>query len=128
MTFAWRLLQQVALALLQSSPTEARLRSSINRSYYAAYGEARCFASRHGYTWNGKGGSHIQVWNYLKVGKGAASLWEKAVWKAIGEAGIALKATRTAADYEDAPPPTMQDAESALAQANAIIKRLAGLP
>jgi hypothetical protein len=104
-TVSWRLLRQVALTLLESPLTEARLRSSINRSYYAAYGEAKAFASRHGYTWNGKGGSHVQVWNFLRAGKGAASLWETAAWKAIGDAGIALKATRTAADYEDAPPP-----------------------
>ena len=68
------------------------------------------------------------MWNYLRAGKGASSVWEKAAWKAIGDAGIALKATRTAADYEDAAPPTVHEAQSALTQANEMIKRLAGLP
>jgi hypothetical protein len=127
-SFAWKQLERVALDLLKEPTTEARLRSSINRSYYAAYGEAKEFAVRHGYSWNGKAGSHIQVWNFLRKGKGSSPAWERAAWKAIGDSGLQLKAERTVADYNSAVPATIVIARQVLTQSHTLIKRINGLP
>lgn len=126
--FPWHRLRKVALDLLANPQDEAMLRSSINRSYYAAYGEAKAFAIRHGFTWDKKGQSHVKVWNYIKQGKGATANWEKLAWKAIGDAGADLKLERTAADYHATPAVVSAMAISSLSQANTIIKRLQGLP
>ena len=128
MTFKWRLLQQVAVQLLGLSASEHHTRSAINRAYYAAYGEARNFAEQHGYVWNGKGGSHIQVWQFIRLGKGTSQKWQLAAWRAVGDAGLALKESRTRADYRSAPAPGAQEARQAVAQAQNIINRLHGLP
>jgi uncharacterized protein (UPF0332 family) len=128
MSFRWARLQKIAVELSKSATSEAHVRSAINRAYYAAYGEARDFVVARGYSWNRRGASHQRVWNYLKQRTGAKQSWERPAWKAIGDAGDALKQRRMLADYDSDTAPTLAEARHAIAQAASIIKRLSGLP
>jgi hypothetical protein len=129
-SFRWRLLLKTGLSLVQQvNASEAQIRSAMNRAYYAAFGEAREFAERHGYRYiRGKGGSHDQVWNFLRQGHGAKTPWERAAWKAIGDAGIVLKRERITADYFGDPTVTRNETKRMLATAEVIINRLLNLP
>jgi uncharacterized protein (UPF0332 family) len=127
MSFQWRLLLKVAVHLLDGSPEERHLRSAINRAYYAAFGEARDFAIRKGYVLALGAGSHQQVWSFLRKA-GAPTTWEAAVWKIIGDQGLALTADRKLADYEESATITLGDAQRVITTANEIIKRLLSLP
>jgi uncharacterized protein (UPF0332 family) len=127
MSFQWRLLLKVAVRLLDGSPEERHIRSAINRAYYAAFGEARVFAIKKGLALSRRAGSHQQVWNFLR-GAGAPTVWEAAVWKAIGDQGLALTADRKLADYDESATITLGDAQRVITIANEIIKRLLSLP
>ena len=128
-SFRWRDLHLIGREQLLPTPAEGNLRTSINRSYYAAYGEAKVFVVAHGYAFQrGAGGSHDQVWQFLRRGVGATAAWQVPVWRALGDAGIALRDMRTNADYFLDRIPAEAHANLALIQSQTIITRLAGLP
>jgi hypothetical protein len=111
------------------SGAEARYRSSINRSYYAAYGEAREFCLRHGWTFvAGRGGSHDQVWNFLRHGQKARTPGLRAAWKSIGDSGLYLKSQRVIADYHRSHQIGESLAQQIAVQAEQLIARLDKLP
>jgi hypothetical protein len=127
--FVWGHLLKVAADLVQArTPTEAGIRSAINRAYYAALSEARDFANRHGYVALKRGGSNQRVWHFLGGGQSGLALWEAAAWKAIGDAGLALMARRVDADYRATAALTVVDARTAIAAALTIVRRVRGLP
>lgn len=127
--FRWRLLLKTASGLIRGpSPTNADIRSAVNRAYYAALGEAREFATRHGYVVGGRGGAHQRVWHFLRQGQPGLPHWQAAVWKAIGDAGLALMGHRVDADYRAAASPTLIEAQTAIATAAQIVTRVLGLP
>jgi hypothetical protein len=100
----------------------------MNRAYYAAYGEARMFVSRHGHQWVGWGGYHQQVWNFLRQGAGVTASWQQAAWKSIGDAGLRLRSQRVIADYYESRSVSEDDAKEMVATAALLIKRMDGLP
>jgi hypothetical protein len=127
--FHWRLLLKISAQLLSGvKATEADIRSSINRAYYAASGEAREFALAHGYAHTGSGSLHQRVWHFLQRGTPTLPHWEAGAWKAIGDAGLALMTGRVSADYDADASVTMSDAQHAVAAATQIVARLHGLP
>jgi hypothetical protein len=128
-SFQYSTLLHVARTL-QKTPSlgEEFDRSAINRAYYCIYGEARALAMRHGWTWNGKGNSHQQMWNFLKSGGTRRVPWERALMKSIGDAGAALKDIRTSADYKSEVPVTPDDARDHLIRAADLLKRITGAP
>lgn len=129
MTYRWNRFLKVSKSLLSIVvDEESRTRSSINRAYYAAFGEARMFSERKGLVTTRRRSVHEQVWQFLRRGGNAPSLWEAAARKAIGDQGIALRDLRNKADYDPAASVTVSDARGALQRAGAIIKRLDGLP
>lgn len=129
MNFEWRHLLRIALQLLNGiSSGESEHRSAVNRAYYAAYGEARQYAMRHGYQMNRRQSSHEQIWQYLRSGRSTGPSWLPAVLKAIGDAGISLRAMRVQADYQLNGPPTEAEAKVAVSTAQMIVNRLLSLP
>lgn len=127
--FRWRDLHRIGRDQLSPTPEEGNLRTSVNRAYYAAFGEAKVFAVAHGYAYQkGSGGSHDQVWQFLRRGVGVSAAWQVPVWRAIGDAGIALRGMRTNADYFLDRVPAESHANLALGQSQVIIAKLAGLP
>ncbi|MFD5825869.1 hypothetical protein [Lentzea sp. NPDC060358] len=127
MTFAWRLLLQVAVTLISGSNDEAASRSSINRSYYAALGEAREFSIKNGLVMNKKKASHEQVWQYLRGGGSENLAYRRAAFKAIGDIGVALRAMRVQADYKLGSPPSHSDAQQAASLARRLVQRIHSL-
>jgi hypothetical protein len=127
--FRWRDLHAIGKAQLLPAPKEEHVRTCINRAYYAAFGEAKEFAIAHGYVFQrGRGGSHDQVWQFLRRASGVTAAWQVPAWRAIGDAGLDLRDRRTNADYFLDRIPNVGDASIALAQSRTIISRLAGLP
>lgn len=129
MTYRWRNLLGTA-ALLMKSPTtdEATFRTVINRSYYATYGEAKALASRCGYVYQPRrGGSHQQVWNFIRDNLPAKPPHIRQAGRAISAQAQVLKSFRVLADYELDPPVTRQDAERSIELANRTVSRILGL-
>jgi hypothetical protein len=127
LTFAWRLLLRIAINLISANSQEAGWRSSVNRSYYAALGEAREFAIKNGLIMNLRRPAHEQVWQYLRNGGSERSLHRRAALEAIGDIGIILREMRVQADYKLNSPPTEDDARRASAMAERLVRRLHGL-
>lgn len=126
--FRWQQLEYVSRHLVSSNSSEAFARSAVNRAYYAAFGEAKEFAIRHGYVKKGTGGgSHQQVWSFLAKGTTGLSTHELAAWKAIAAQGVKLKAQRVNADYFGYLQITLAEASLAITEAQGIIRRLSGL-
>ena len=128
MTFPYRQLLNVAKTLATPAKGESFDRSAINRAYYSAYGEASALAHLRGWTWNGKGASHQQLWAFFKSGGNATTIWERSVMKAIGDAGAALKEVRTRADYRPQIVVSSNEAQSVVRQAENLVKRIVGMP
>jgi hypothetical protein len=124
LTFAWRLLLRIAINLISSNLQEAGWRSSVNRSYYAALGEAREFAIKNGLIMNHRRSAHDQVWQYLRNGGSERSPHRRATLKAIGDIGIALREMRVQADYKLNSPSTEGDARRASVMAEQLVRRL----
>jgi uncharacterized protein (UPF0332 family) len=126
--FEYRTLIGVARHLTQQGG-ERYDRSAVNRAYYSLYGEARALATRRGWEWKrGAGGSHEQVWNFLKRGAGATAPWERALFKAIGDSGAAFKDHRVHADYRPEDPLSSVDAAALLERAEFLLKRIIHVP
>ena len=102
MSFDWAEYLQVAEALSECG-TEAAFRSSVSRSYYAAYHIARMTAERrYGFKIDSKirGSSHEQVWEFWRTNSNVRSNDEKRA----GEDGLALRDERNDADYAGTKP------------------------
>ena len=99
----------------------------MNRSYYAALGEAREFAIKNGLVMIRQKPTHDQVWQYLRNGGSERSLYRRAALKAIGDIGIVLREMRVQADYKLSSPPTEEDARRASTMAARLVQRLHGL-
>jgi hypothetical protein len=128
MKFQWRLLLQVAIGLLASTPQERENRSAINRAYYAALGEAREYSLAHGLTMRRGRPSHDQIWQFLRNGATYSQTWEEGAAKAIGDIGVTLRTMRVQADYFLPNPPSETDARQAIVLANTLIRRLNNMP
>ena len=127
--FSFRHLIGVAGRLLRPPAGEAEHRSAVNRAYYAAFGEAKALATRHGYAFvPGGGGSHDQVWRFLRHGAPGVSVHHLAAWRSVSSAGIALRADRVTADYKPEIAVSMADATTAVARAQTTVARIVGLP
>lgn len=124
MSFRWAALLKSATQALTEPASEASLRTSINRSYYAALGEARDLATRHGYAYaRGRGGSHQQVWTFLRNSLPAQPPHLRPAGRSLANAGEGLRQLRVLADYHSATTATRADAINALAQANQIVDK-----
>jgi hypothetical protein len=129
MTFRWRMLLGVAVRLTAGSrPGESEHRTAINRAYYAALGEAREYAERHGLVINRRRSSHEQVWQFLRGSPSGLPAWHRAALKSIGDTGVDLRTLRVQADYHLAPPAPSTDVQRAVGMAKTIIERLHALP
>jgi hypothetical protein len=128
MPFYWRLLLGVAVRLLLGAAGESEHRTAINRAYYAALGEARQYAERHGLVIKKWQSAHEQVWQHIRGGIPGLALWHRAALKSLGDEGIALRALRVQADYHLNPAPTAQDAQQAVGMSKRIINGLQKLP
>src|SRR3954447_9210159 len=77
---------------------EARGRSSVNSSYYAAFGEATAYLGRFGYSSSGRS-RHAAAWNFLKNGIVDSDRTRSATRRATADIGFRLKARRQKSDY-----------------------------
>lgn len=128
MPFRWSHLLRIAREQLRNGTADAAaLRTAVNRGYYAALGEAREFVTRHGYVYRG-GGSHEQVWQFLRRGIPGQPPWHRAAWKQIGDAGLAMKDRRVAADYYAEESIDRATAVRTIAEAEEVIDRLRKMP
>lgn len=129
MPFRWRQLVGVAARLMSvPSANEAEWRSAVNRSYYAAFGEAQSFATARGYTFMpGYGGSHDQVWRFIRSGRPGDPNHVRAAWRQVADMGLDLKTRRVIADYRGVITVSDVDAATACAIAQTFITRLKGL-
>ena len=99
---------------------EAKIRSSMSRSYYAAYWTARVYLEAGGFTITDKERPHELVWKEFK-GKGK-------IKQGIFENGTRLKLDRVWADYERDCHCRVGDAERSLLFAECIIGGIRSLP
>jgi hypothetical protein len=106
--------------------TEARERTSVGRSYYAAFSEAGEYVTRNGYTRDGTA-SHDRMWNYLRDHVPDGDARRQAIRRAIADEGFRLKTRRQKADYALKSKLAVSEPAEALRGAKRIIKELDGL-
>jgi hypothetical protein len=128
--FRWRSLLAIAVNLVTPAAAgEPQFRSAVNRRYYAVLGEARVYVEGHGYRYvRGRGGSHEQIWNYLRNQLPAHPIYVRAAGRAIAAGGVRLRDMRVESDYQDGTPVQRSDAEAAIALAQQLVTRLLRLP
>ena len=118
----------IATSLAKGRPVpDPAARSSVNRSYYAAFGEASDYVLARGFVRRRGGGSHDQVWNYLESGIGDGDARRSAARRAIAGQGRLLKDRRRKADYERASRLALDESTDALSEATRIIGALDAL-
>jgi hypothetical protein len=74
-------------------------RSSVNRSYYAAFGEATDYVQARGLAPQDGKASHMRVWNYLDSGIRDSDANRRKERRALASPGLVLKERREKADY-----------------------------
>jgi hypothetical protein len=94
-----RALLPVAQSLARAGAGEPYARSSVNRSYYAAFGEASDYVQGRGFVTGSGPGSHKQVWNYLDNGIPDGNAARQKERRALASQGLLLKDRREKADY-----------------------------
>src|SRR4051794_33216826 len=94
-----RALLPVAQSLARAGAGEPYARSSVNRSYYAAFGEASDYVQGRGFVPKAGSGSHVAVWNYLDSGVPDADARRRKERRALASQGFLLKDRREKADY-----------------------------
>jgi len=109
------------------NPTEPNRRTSINRSYYAAFGELSGHIQVRGYVRKPSGSPHDASWKFLKTGIVDGDVQRAAVRRAIADTGFQLKARRLKADYHLSAGISRTEPQDALGEAEAIIKALDSL-
>jgi hypothetical protein len=118
----------IATALAKGRPpNEPAARSSVNRSYYAAFGEASDYVTGRGFVRHYGGGSHDQVWKYLELGITDGDPRRSAARQAIAAQGRLLKNRRQKADYQRSARLGNTEAADALREARRIIAALDAL-
>lgn len=106
---------------------EPAARSSVNRSYYAAFGEASDYVAARGFSRKRGAGSHNQVWNYVDTGIVDGNAHRAAQRRAIAAQGQLLKVRRHKADYQRGSKLGASEAPDALREARRIIDSLEAL-
>lgn len=120
-----RELLRVARPLLAPGAGEAWARSAVNRCYYAAYTEAVRYISARGYVWQpGSGGSHVQVWRYLRNSVPDGNADRRAERRALAALGSHIKTRRVRADYRTTGALARHEARDAHREAKNLIERL----
>lgn len=120
-----RELFRVARPLLAPGAGEAWARSAVNRCYYAAYTETVRYITARGYAWMpGSGGSHIQVWRYLRRGIADGDATRRAERRALAALGSQVKARRVRADYRTTGALGKSEARDAFREAKDLVGRL----
>ncbi len=94
---------------------EAKLRSAMSRSYYAAYMIARSYLEAKGFTISDIRRSHELVWKEFKRDRANKQIWDD---------GTRLKLNRIRADYRPHARCADHDAEKSLLFAEDIIQRI----
>jgi hypothetical protein len=124
-----RALIPIARLLAQAAgrtPNEPAARSSVNRAYYAAFGEASDYATRVGYSSSAGAGSHSKVWNYIGAHSDGDAVRD-ATRRAVASQGLFLKARRHKADYQRTSRMGRTDHDDALKESARIIQTLDSL-
>lgn len=117
MSFTWQAFADLA-SVLANETDEARLRTAINRAYYAAYHAASAYVRAHDLCPPDQHLSHSLVWRLIRGADGQRN-------EAIGRRGDALRKLRVMADYQNPFPHDVSKAVPvALAEASAIITLL----
>jgi len=122
-----RELLKVAKSLAKGQPSEPSARSSVNRSYYASYGELSAYLRDRQYSSPKSRGSHDAAWNFLRSKISDQDPRRRAERAAIADIGFLLKSRRQKADYQLASRLGKDEVEVALKEANRIISGLDGL-
>lgn len=104
----------------QASPSEAKRRTSIGRSYYALYNVLFGFFSSQGVVFENGGGDHWRLVNYL------TKCNDRQAFK-IGGALRDLRTVRTDADYHMNIPIEVAESQLAYRRARNAINRFNGL-
>jgi hypothetical protein len=94
-----RELLAVARSLRRPGAGEPFARSSINRSYYAAFTEASDYVTAKGFVQCPGRGSHERVWSYLDTGVRDSDPARRMERRALASQGLKLKDGRHKADY-----------------------------
>jgi uncharacterized protein (UPF0332 family) len=118
----------IAATLAKGRPvTEPAARSSVNRSYYAAFGEASDYVVARGFVRRRGGGTHDQVWKYVESGVVDGDARRMAERRAIAAQGRLLKIKRHKADYQRGSKLAKTEPTDALNDARRIIQALDSL-
>lgn len=113
----------IAGALSKRGAAQPWARSSVNRSYYAAFSEAADYAAGRGYQRSGGAASHQKAWRFVgDIVDG--DLRRRAERIAIRDAGLALKLRRERADYRLNASLPRDEAQNAYREAAGIINAI----
>lgn len=121
--FNWVEFLQLAEQLAEGNPTEAQLRTSTSRAYYAFLNCARDWLVANGSVVIERraGDTHMQVWRRFKQS-------HRRVWKRVGHEGEKLKFRREAADYEPRPGDATKLVKDTIIRVKRMIALLETLP
>lgn len=119
MVFQWRDFLRTATSLLKAA-TEENVRSSVSRSYYAAFGEVRLFIENETGHRLSTANVHATVLDLLAAHPDKGR-------NILGSDLNNLRSTRNKADYDLAPRMDQRVATKALSDANGILTDLASL-